>query len=592
MFRSVAAVTSETDTAPDRPESEDPPPAETTARRRAGNWLGRAAWFVFRRRLCFGGLVGALVAFCLSLTPSLLPRGWIVQSLLTGITVAIGYGLGSAASSMLRAVLRREPSDRTKRVAWWVLAGSAVVFPLVFMVLSAQWQETIRRLMEMDTLAPWHWVAFLLLATVLAGLFLVIARVVRGGTRAGIGQIERVVPRPAAMAIGVVAASFIVIGLFQGLVFDTLVGAASSTYSLIDKSTTPGIEQPTSPLRSGGPDSLIAWKSLGVKGRDFTGGGPTVADIETFTGEPAAEPIRVYAGLRSAHTLEERVDLAVAELERTNAFDREILAIITTTGTGWVDENVADSLEYMHRGDTAQVALQYSYLPSWISFLVDVTRAEDAGRALITGVTDRVDELPPDERPTLVVFGESLGSFGTESAFDDIDELADTTDGALLVGPTFVNPIRDDVTDERDEGSPAWRPVYENGEIVRFAVDPADLDDPTTGSADPEVVYLQNSSDPITYFSPELLWSRPDWLDDPRGPDVNNDMFWMPIVSFWQLATDLPFAGETPTGHGHRYGANVVDGWAALIPPEGWTDQDTDELRELIEREHQIRLNS
>jgi uncharacterized membrane protein len=53
-------------------------------------------------------------------------------------------------------------------------------------------------------------------------------------------------------------------------------------------------------------------------------------------------------------------------MERTGAFDRAVIAVIITTGTGWVDEDVADSLEYMCAGDTALVTMQYFYLPRWL----------------------------------------------------------------------------------------------------------------------------------------------------------------------------------------------------------------------------------
>jgi uncharacterized membrane protein len=328
----------------------------------------------------------------------------------------------------------------------------------------------------------------------------------------------------------------------------------------------------------------------GVKGRDFTGdgGGPTVEQISEFTGEQAVEPIRVYVGLKSADTLDERVDLAMQELERTGAFERPVLAIMTTTGTGWVDENVADSFEFLHNGNTAEVAMQYSYLPSWVSFLVDRSKASDAGTALIGEVTERIAEFPEAERPKLLVFGESLGSFGTESAFENVDDMLDRSDGALLVGPTFVNPIHENLTANRDPGSPFWRPVVNGGESVRTAVDPADLEDNELypdGSEwnEPRVVYLQNSSDPIIYFNPELLWAKPEWLIGQRGSDISESMIWIPVVSFWQVAADMAFSMDVPAGHGHRYGSNVVDGWVALAAPDGWTEADTLELRQLID---------
>jgi len=64
----------------------------------------------------------------------------------------------------------------------------------------------------------------------------------------------------------------------------------------------------------------------------------------------------------------------------------------------------------MTGGDTATVAVQYSYLPSWLSYLVDQDRAREAGRELFDAVYDRWSKLPMNRRPTLVVVGESLRS--------------------------------------------------------------------------------------------------------------------------------------------------------------------------------------
>jgi Alpha/beta-hydrolase family N-terminus len=58
------------------------------------------------------GCWGALIAGCLSFTPSLLPRGGIVQGLIWGITAAIGYGLGVLAAWIWRASLTGTPGGR------------------------------------------------------------------------------------------------------------------------------------------------------------------------------------------------------------------------------------------------------------------------------------------------------------------------------------------------------------------------------------------------------------------------------------------------------------------------------------------------
>ncbi len=294
--------------------------------------------------------------------------------------------------------------------------------------------------------------------------------------------------------------------------------------------------QPQNELHSGSEASLVEWDSLGVQGRNFAGEGrrqgkrqgPTAEDIERFSGEPAEVPIRVYVGLRSADSLADRVDLAMQELERTNAFDREVLAVYATTGTGWIDERVADSFEYIWGGDTAAVGLQYSYLPSWISVLVDAEKAADASTEMIAAVEACVSEMPEGDRPRVDLFGESLGSFATESAFEDLDDLVTRTDGALLVGPTFGNDLRHHLTTERDEGSPEWRPVFEEGRQVRFAVEPDDFEHHRGPWEEPRIAFLQNSSDPISHFRFDLLWARPGLVRRTAGPDANPDMLWFP----------------------------------------------------------------
>ncbi|GAA3384710.1 alpha/beta-hydrolase family protein [Cryptosporangium minutisporangium] len=124
-------------------------------------------------------------------------------------------------------------------------------------------------------------------------------------------------------------------------------------------------------------------------------------------------PIRVYVGLDTAPTSRERAALAVRELQRTGAFHRETLCLVTTTGTGWVNPQAVDPLEYMYRGDTALAAMQYSYLPSPISFLTDEERAREAARDLFDQVYAVWSRLPRTERPKLLVFGESFGTLPT-----------------------------------------------------------------------------------------------------------------------------------------------------------------------------------
>ena len=392
-------------------------------------------------------------------------------------------------------------------------------------------------------------------------------------------QLGRWIPAATARAVAGLLVVLLAVGLVNGVVLDGMFAVADSSFGAVNGETQPEVRPPDDPLRSGGPNSLISWASLGNQGRTFIAGGPDPARLRAFAGAEVTAPIRVYAGLDSAATSRERAALAVRELQRTGAFSRDVLCVITTTGTGWVNAQAVDPLEYMYAGNSALVSMQYSYLPSPISFLVDRERARAAGRDLFNEVYAVWSRLPSEQRPRLLVFGESLGSFGAESAFSGSDDIRNRTDGMLLVGPPSRNGLWSELVADRDPGTRAVLPTYEQGTTVRFAADAADLQ--PAGSS-PKVVYLQHPSDPITWWAPELMFRRPDWLAEPRGDDVLPSTRWFPFVTFWQLTADMAFANSVPAGHGHRFGATPVAAWAFLAPPDGWTADRTAALTATI----------
>jgi uncharacterized membrane protein len=229
--------------------------------------------------------------------------------------------------------------------------------------------------------------------------------------------------------------------------------------------------------------------------------------------------------------------------------------------------------------------MQYSHLASWVSFLVDAGRARDAGRTLFDVVYQRWLALPQDDRPKLYVFGESLGSFGSEEAFSGEYDLANRTTGALFVGPPNFNPLWSEMAENRDPGSPEIEPVYHGGRIVRFTLDAEKFPPPAgRGWEGSRVLYLQHASDPVTWWSPDLLLQRPDWLEEERGPDVPDGMRWIPLVTFFQVSADLAMAFSTEPGHGHNFSGEHAAAWVQLVQPEGWNPAMTEELRQLLRR--------
>ena len=532
-------------------------------------------------RAPFAATAGTVVLLWASLTPSLMPRTALFQALLTALCMLAGYGAGALAGWLVRSCGGRL-TGRARVISWRILAGLAGVGTLIALGLSLRWENEVRDLVGVERVGFWHLVLTVLFTAVLFALLLGLSRGIRalGGS---IGRfVGRFLPAAASTVIGGLIAAVLIYELAIGVGGNRLLGALDSSFATINEEFTTGVPAPTTPELTAGPSSSQAWEELGRQGRVFIASAPTAEDIGVFTLEPAEQPVRAYigAGDEGVHIRDE-AQAAVAELDALGGFDRAVINVVTGTGRGWINENQAQALEFMWGGDTATVSLQYSYLPSWMSFVLDRQRAQDAGLALFDAVYGRWLEIPEAERPLLVVSGESLGSFGGEAAFSGDQDLATRTDGALFVGPTADNRLWNRFTEEREPGSPQVLPILDDGEIVRFADRPEqwELPGPWDGT---RIGYLQHANDPITWWSPSLALERPDWLEEERGRGVSPNVRWIPGVTMLQLGVDQLSANSVPRGQGHEFGTAPVYAWAAILPPPGWTDQRTDELAGVI----------
>ncbi|ALG84949.1 alpha/beta hydrolase [Gordonia phthalatica] len=572
-----------TDDAPTHPET-----ARDDDARSAGS-LDRLRNLVsaYCGRLSYAGLVLGTVMLWLAATPSLLPRGPLFQGLVSAATAALGYALGAFGTWLARYLVSRKERWRTPGRPWWI--GLGIVFVIgtaVMLYWYHRWQDELRDLMGVDRLDGSAYPIIIAVAVVVFAILVGVGQAWGALVRMLARKLSRRVPPRIA---GLVAATVVVVVsvlILNGVVADYGMRALNNTFAAANDETNPDSAPPTSVLRSGGSESLVSWASLGRLGRTFVSVGPSVSDLETFNGVPAKEPIRVYAGLKSADTIQQSAELAARELVRTGGLQRKVIGIAGSTGTGWVNQANLDSLEYMYNGDTAMVSMQYSMLPSWLSFLVDQERARTAGRALFEAVDRMVRKIPEAQRPKIVVFGESLGSFGAEAPFGSVATMSARTDGALLTGPTFSNQMWADTTGGRDSGSPEVLPIFEDGDQVRFINTAKDLDRPAGRPWDRgRVVYLQHASDPITWWNPELILNKPDWLREGRGADVLDSVRWIPFVTFLQVAADMAVSVDVPDGHGHNYLREIPQAWAQILTPEGWTAEKTAQLLPLLRRD-------
>jgi uncharacterized membrane protein len=545
--------------------------------------------------LDFVGVGFGALFFCLSLTPSLLPRDWLFQGLIGGLNAAIGYGIGVFAAKMVRRfVLRRRkwwpPSKRLRYVAKIVIVAVSATACVLMIAPAAAWQRQVSAVMGMEGPTTLGYTRTLVIAVLVGGVCVGVARVLL--------DLIKIMARffirrwhlhdETALFIGTAIVVVVAITLINGILIRGFFAGANRVFQPQNTTTRAGIVQPRQPERSGSPTSFAPWDTLGFQGRNFVATGPHADELTRINGRPAKEPVRVYVGLNTADTDQSRIAVLMSELERTGAFTRKVLVIVPTTGTGWINPVAARSLEMMYNGDTAIVGSQYSFLPSWISFLADQQKSMESGRMMIDAIHDRWLHLPPDHRPKLVLYGESLGSMAGQGAFGWLPDISQMGFSSVLwVGPPNASPLWRGITVRRDPGTPEVEPRYDNGRTVRFseATDAKQIHDETlTPWNGTRVLFLQHPSDPIVWWSQDLLFSRPDWLSEPPGRDRTASMRWYPIITFWQVAADMTNASSVPGGHGHNYGDFVLDGWAAVAPPDGWTSEDTERIRLALEK--------
>jgi uncharacterized membrane protein len=526
-----------------------------------------------RSPLGYVGLFIGAIFFAFSLTPSLLPRPFLVQGLLSGVSFAVGYGSGVGLVALWNYLQLPLIQGRARIVAKAIAAVFSGTLVVSFLWQALQWQNALRALMGMEESPGIQRMAIGLVAILTFGCLLAIARLFRGLFLRLSRWLHRFVPQRVSHLIGIVAAAMLFWSVIDGVLVASVLRVADRSFQELDALIEDDMPPPVRPEQTGSSESLVNWKDLGRQGRRFVAGGPTPEALQGFFGVPTVAPIRVYVGLNSAEDAAERARLALDELERAGGFERSVLLLVTPTGTGWVDAVGQDTVEYLHRGDIATVVAQYSYLNS-----------AEMARAMFSAVYGRWRMLPRETRPRLYLNGLSLGSFNSDVSFDLYDIIDDPFHGALWVGAPFRHESWKRVTAQRDPGSPAWLPQFRGGAVVRFANQDQRLDRGDARWGNFRIAFLQYASDPITFFSSGAAWREPQWMREPRGPDVSPDLRWFPVVTMLQLAADMVI-GATPRGFGHEYAADdYIDAWYALTEPAGWTEAELARLREHFER--------
>lgn len=547
--------------------------------------MKNTAWVIRQQMLslCGVGVVLGALFFAASLTPTLVPRSYLTQGVLAGSCFAIGYAAGIFWRWLWHYLELPEPSARLRSTTNAFVAVASLVVVITFLWRAAEWQNSVRAAMSLPPVETAHPFKVCAIALITFAVLLALARLFTLVTRFLSSRIRSFIPRKVANVVGVLAAALLFWSIANNLLIRTAFRALDSSFREFDALLEPERPQPAAPGKTGSAASLVKWDELGRAGREFVASGPTAEQIGAFTGRPAREPLRVYVGLRGADTPRARAKLALDELKRQHGFERSILIIITPTGTGWIDPAAMDSVEYLHDGDVASVAMQYSYLNSPLSLLFQPDYGAAAAQALFAEIYGYWTTLPKDNRPRLYLHGLSLGAMNSERSAELFETIGDPIAGALWSGPPFESRIWRSITANRNQGSPAWLPEFRDGRFVRFmnhngATVPGDA---PWGPM--RVVYLQYASDPIVLFSYRDAYQPPAWMKQPRGPDVSPDLQWYPIVTMLQLALDMAVATNTPMGYGHVYAPeHYVEAWVAVTDVRHWSPEALARLKDYL----------
>ncbi|MGI9585707.1 MAG: alpha/beta-hydrolase family protein [Acidimicrobiia bacterium] len=382
---------------------------------------------------------------------------------------------------------------------------------------------------------------------------------VTGSAATLIGSIATI----AALVVGVKAAAKVGLGKI----------AAGNRATEIAYATAP---EPSSV--SGSKFSLAAYETLGLQGRRLVSEVTSPEAIQEVMGvKPTHDPIRVYVGLGTADTEDDRIEVAIQELKRTGGFDRSLIIAASPAGTGYVNYIAAEAAELMALGDVATVAVQYGEVPSMLS----ITKVGDAARvyaALVTRLRAEVDAL---DRPIrIAAYGESLGAITCQMGVLEASESSTNliVDDALWVGTPQGSELFEGLTSD-------GTPVFDQFDDVVAYLE--------AGSDVPDVFFLNHDNDPVTKFNLSIAYEMPEWLKTAsRGRGMDPHQRWLPGIAFWQGLIDTKNAATVVPGEffstGHDYRADLAQFVRAAY---GFSDTTDEQMVQIEARLRQSEID-
>src|ERR1700759_4318721 len=102
------------------------------------------------RSLSGVGIFLGTLFFAASLTPTLVPRNYLMQGALAGACFAVGYTAGVLWRWLWHYLELPEPSKRVRSITNALIAGASLLVVISFLWRAAEWQNSIRAVMKME----------------------------------------------------------------------------------------------------------------------------------------------------------------------------------------------------------------------------------------------------------------------------------------------------------------------------------------------------------------------------------------------------------------------------------------------------------
>lgn len=229
-------------------------------------------------------------------------------------------------------------------------------------------------------------------------------------------------------------------------------------------------------------------------------------------------PGPVLRGALSVDDFDRAAEQLMQNWVASGGLSARAVVLAVPTGSGWVDPAAVDGFTRRF-GDVRVLTLPYADVPSWQAFLSGRSGASKSAIATARALAAALRHAPTENRPAVVLYGQSLGAVGADAARLWLEEHhPELVDETVLTAP------------------PA-------GTVA-------------SSSRTPRTI-LANHSDPVVRWSVSGLW-RPhsDTADTRRGGPRVPQAPWVPVVSFVQSSVDLLAALDGDAGVGHRYGTD------------------------------------